>query len=466
MRRYILAVVALALMAAPILADAAEVAAPKPPVVAAAKPGPATRPAAVDPRLKTPEKFVLSEGDTVVFLGDSITHQCLYTQYLEDFFYTRMPGIHVHFHNAGVGGDRASDALARFDMDVAAYKPKYVTILLGMNDGGYRQWDDATFKTYEKEMLALLDKIHEIGAIAIVMGPTMYDRDALLIKPSPRRPFDSDTSKYYNAVLAYYGTFMRDQAVERGLNYVDMFASLNELSISRRMVDPNFTMIPDAVHPDPNGQVVMAVSLLDALHIPGQVESTSARLEAKGWKVTVNPGGKVSDIEGDAEHLSFTAESRALPWVLPADAAIGYKLSIAGHHHSGEPFQVQGLAAGKYDLKIDGETVGVFPSGTLAAKIELQNFDKCPQYQQALAVAVLNKEKNDKAMHPLRNLYGALKGKRRAPGMTAEALAAFIDEMKPKVAELEKLNAEYDQKIYDLAQPKARKYELTKVSEK
>src|SRR6185436_20033885 len=108
---------------------------------------PATKPAAagkiapLDPRLTPPiAKIDLKDGDTVVFLGDSITHQCLYTQYVEDYFYTRFPKLHIHFHNSGVGGDRAADALARFDMDVAAYKPKYVTILLGMNDGGYKQW--------------------------------------------------------------------------------------------------------------------------------------------------------------------------------------------------------------------------------------------------------------------------------------------------------------------------------------
>ena len=58
-------------------------------------------------------QMTLEDGDTLVFLGDSITHQCLYTQYVEDFYYTRFPKLHIHFHNAGVGGDRASDALVR-----------------------------------------------------------------------------------------------------------------------------------------------------------------------------------------------------------------------------------------------------------------------------------------------------------------------------------------------------------------
>src|SRR4051812_19901185 len=78
-------------------------------------------PPAVDLK-PTPAALDLKDGDTWVFLGDSITHQCLYTQYVEDFVYTRYPKMRIHFHNAGVGGDRASDALTRFDEDVAAMK--------------------------------------------------------------------------------------------------------------------------------------------------------------------------------------------------------------------------------------------------------------------------------------------------------------------------------------------------------
>jgi hypothetical protein len=179
--------------------------------------------------------------------------------------------------------------------------------------------------------------------------------------------------------------------------------------------------------------------------------------------VTVS-NGKAMDVQGDAEHLTFTTVEPCLPWLLPADAAIGYKLSIAGHHYSGEPFRVAGLAPGKYEVKIDGQSIGSFPSNQLSVKIELQNFDKAPQCQQSLAVAALNKEKNDKAMHPIRDLYRDLKIKRRDPKATPESINAVIEEMKPKLAELEKAKADYEQKIYDAAQPLPHKYEIVKVA--
>ncbi len=120
-------------------------------------------------------KMELQDGDSIVFLGDSITHQRLYTQYVEDFFYTRYPKKRLKFHNSGVGGARAWDALQRFDRDVAAYKPKYVTILLGMNDGTYVPYDEKTFRTYHADMTEVVNRIVKIGATLILMTPTMYD---------------------------------------------------------------------------------------------------------------------------------------------------------------------------------------------------------------------------------------------------------------------------------------------------
>jgi len=34
-----------------------------------------------------PKGLGLKDGDRFIFIGDSITHQCLYTQYVEDFFH-------------------------------------------------------------------------------------------------------------------------------------------------------------------------------------------------------------------------------------------------------------------------------------------------------------------------------------------------------------------------------------------
>ncbi len=49
--------------------------------------------------------FFLHDRDRVVFLGDSLTEQKLYTTYIEAYTVTRFPKQTFHFWNSGWGGD-------------------------------------------------------------------------------------------------------------------------------------------------------------------------------------------------------------------------------------------------------------------------------------------------------------------------------------------------------------------------
>lgn len=412
-------------------------------------------------------KLELSEGDTVVFLGDSITHQCLYTQYVEDYFYTRHPSMRLRFHNAGVGGDRAQDALRRFDADVAAFKPKYVTILLGMNDGTYRGFDQPTFDTYEKDMKEVLDRIKSIGATAIPMTPTMHDSRAQRIRGKTQEPRDT----YYNGVLAFYGTWLREQAETRGLGFVDMWSPLNNLTLQQRKTDPNWTMIKDGVHPGPVGQCVMATAIINDMVARGPVSQANLTWHAE------KPSGRaanasLSALSATSTSLSFTLESKSLPWVLPADAAEGVKLTKLGHRYSNEKIIVKNLPAGTYELSIDGIAVGSWNDAQLSTGVELEENQTTPQYQQAAKVAALNKERNDKFYQPIRGQFSQLKGKQRnlailersqGPELAKakEEFATWHQEMQAKVNNLLTDARAAEVAIYDAAQPKAHHYTLS-----
>src|SRR5277367_3768257 len=99
------------------------------------------------------DSFYLKDGDTVVFYGDSITDQRLYTTFTEAYVLTRFPKLNVRFVHSGWGGDRVDGGAGgpidtRLTRDVLAYRPTVVTVMLGMNDGAYRAFDSALFKTY------------------------------------------------------------------------------------------------------------------------------------------------------------------------------------------------------------------------------------------------------------------------------------------------------------------------------
>ena len=411
----------------------------------------------------------LADGDTFVFLGDSITHQCLYTQYVENFFYTRYPSKRIHFHNAGVGGDRASDAIARFADDVAAFKPKYVSILLGMNDGSYRDFDKGVFDTYTAGMTKVLERIAEIGAVAIPMTPTMHDARAQRARGKVQEPRDT----FYNGVLALYGSWLQEQAEVRGLGFVDMYRPLNSLTLAKRKADANWTMIKDGIHPGPVGQTVMAVAMIEDMVKKSPVSAVVVdKVDGKIGAKVVN--GKVTDVAESAGGVTFSLLSNSLPWVLPPDTEEGCKLTRLGHKYSNEKVTVRGIATGKYALKIDGTEVGQWTDGQLAFGVELEENDKTPQFQQALKVATLNKERNDRVYQQIRGLYAQLKTQRREVKKAEDAKVADLAdkqaafekwhaEMKTKVASLLSEAKKLEDQIYQANQPVAHKYELVKL---
>lgn len=413
----------------------------------------------------------LEDGDSLVFFGDSITHQCLYTQYLEDYFYTRYPDRRIHFHNAGVSGDKCDDALIRFEEDVTPYQPKYVTVLLGMNDGAYRPFDQKKFDSYERGLAEVVEKIQAIDATPILMTPTMYDaRAARMANDGSENP----TFRYYNSVLAYYGALLREISYRRGLGFVDMYSPLNNITLNQRKKNPQFTLIKDSVHPDAAGQVVMATAFLESLHSQALVSSIHVQIgEGSVPKITAH-NGEAQEAKRVADGVTFSFLAKALPWVLPEEARLGFELSQAGQRFSREQVRVTGLPPGDYQMSIDGQEVGIYPHLDLAHGIELQANPKTPQYQQSLGVAMINKERNEKAYKRIRDLWWTKKLMR----VTAEKVAAEPANQKAK-ADLEQLESqhkdigsqldellakakEYEASIYQANQPKLCHYQISK----
>ncbi len=431
------------------------------------KKAPTKKPAA--PAAVQTKGLGLKDGDRFLFIGDSITHQSLYTQFVEDFFYTRYPHIRLHFRNAGVSGDRAADALDRFEPDIAAFKPTVATILLGMNDGTYKDFDAETFATYEQGMTELLDQLDAIHCRVVLMSPTMFDHQAFeqMVAKDPARARGKVPTNY-NAVLAYYGKWAQEVARKRGYLFVDLFGPLNTLTQQQRKTDPDFTLIEDAIHPGTDGQLVMAYSLLQQVGETGAIFSTGVRVKDGEW--TPTSAALVSNISGAAgRNASYTVNARALPWTIFEAAPIGARLTRAGHTGSQESHVAVGLDAGKYDLVINGQTVGTYDEKQLGVHAEIEADKDSPTYQQAMKIIALNKQRNDEAVHPLRDLYSKRKGQLRATrGKGDAALAAFKTweetEFTPKATELEKKAADFEAEIYKINQVQPLKVEIKPAS--
>lgn len=351
---------------------------------------------------KTPPAVQLEDGDTFVFIGNSITHQCLYTQYVEDYYYTRYPSKRIRFFNAGVSGDVAADVIRRFNDDIAEYNPKYASVLIGMNDGRYTPFEHEIFETYKKGMAGIVDSLEKIGTAPILITPTMFDLRASLVHGGEFEP-DVARTNHYNATLSFFGAWAYQMANERGLGFINMYEPLNRITRDYRIENPEYTLIKDAIHPGADGQVVMALAFLKDIGADPVVSEIHIDTRRQKREVVEVVGGRLKLY--NTEIFGFEFQAEGLPWVLPEDAALGYEITGAGHYMSREVIRVTGLSKGDYELLIDGKSVGKYSYLDFSSGIEIQENKLTPQYQQALKVAELNKIRNDEAVRPMRDLW-------------------------------------------------------------
>ncbi len=350
----------------------------------------------------------LKAGDTLLFLGDSITHQCLYTRYVTLFYMTRYPGIPLHFYNSGVGGDQAADALRRFEYDVAALHPACVTVLLGMNDAHYRPLGEPQFGTYKKNMTRLVERLRrETRARIYLLTPSFYDYKASMLHRGHGIPT-------YNDALIAFGEFLKKLGAEQHLPVVDMNAPMLEVTRALRRNDPKASIVPGGVHPNPAGHLVMAATILKAFGVTPVVAAVT--VDAASGKVTATRA-RVSGLHAGAADVRFDVREEALPF--PYARAVRPVLRVLPFTRelNRETLAVKGLSGGKYRVQIDGRDVGTWDAAALARGVNLADNPKTPEHAQAVRVMALN-DRRTSVMRRIRNfrLQEKRKGYPRADG--------------------------------------------------
>jgi len=390
-------------------------------------------------------KFLLKDGDRVVFYGDSITDQRLYTTFVETYAVTRFPRLKVWFVHSGVGGDRVTGGWAgpidvRLPRDVIAYKPTVMTIMLGMNDGSYQGWDDAVFKTYSTGYQHIIDTMkHALPGIRItVIQPSPYD--------DVTRPPNIDDG--YNAVLVRYGQFVKELGDREQLLVADLNAPVVSMLEKARAEDGELAkkIIEDRIHPGPGGHLVMAEALLKAWNAPDTV--ASVEIDAAAGRVARADNAKVQDLKVGSS-LTWSETDGALPMPLDLDDKV-VALSIRSSDFIAaldqEPLKVTGLSAANYTLTIDGEKVGDFAKAQLEEGVNLATLPT-PMAKQASKVHDLTLKHNDIHFARWRDVQITLQDYK------------FAGE-KAAVDSLDRLEEQIVQQQRATAQPKVRHFEL------
>ncbi len=321
------------------------------------------------------QSFYLKSGDTVVFYGDSITAQNLYNQWVELYTVTRFPSMRVHFYGAGVGGDRVSGGSGgpideRLARDVFAHKPTVVTVMLGMNDGGYRTTTDDIQNTYTKGFEHLLESIHTNapGARITLLGPSPFDEVT--------RPAEFPGG--YNAVMLHFADLDQDLARKYGAAFVNLNPPVVQVLGKAQAADPAIAklILPDRVHPEVIAHWAMAEALLKGWNAPALVSSVA--IDARAAKVTDAQNATVEPVERDKDVVRWTETEKSLPLAFNRKnetERLLLEFTDLEKQLNLEPLLVTGLAAGQYQLTIDDKLVGAFSADELTRGINLADYD-------------------------------------------------------------------------------------------
>ena len=340
-----------------------------------------------------PSGFYLHDGDRVVFYGDSITDQRLYTTFTESYVLTRFPGMNVTFIHSGWGGDRVTGGGGgsidvRLKRDVFAYHPTVMTIMLGMNDASYKVFDQKVFDLYRKGYEHIVASLKENlpGLRLTLIQPSPYD-------DVTRQPgFEGG----YNKVLIRYGEFVKDLAMQNGATVADLNTAVVRATEKANAKDTNAAIAfnPDRVHPGTAGQLLMAAELLKAWKAPALV--SDVEIDARGKKAVRTESTEVSALQVDGA-IQWTQLDAALPMpVSTNDPVMALALSCSDVLESldREMLKVTGLEADSYSLKIDGKAIGKFTQQQLYEGVNLA-LVPTPMLKQAASVHNLTLRHNN-----------------------------------------------------------------------
>jgi lysophospholipase L1-like esterase len=315
-------------------------------------------------RAGDPAPVALGDKETVVVYGDSITEQNLYSAYLETFLASRFPGKQIGTFNLGWGGDTALGGTRRFGRDVAPVGPTLVFVDFGMNDGGYKPFQQSVYDAYLASQGELADEIAKVGAREVLFTTSPIDPD--------RRP-DGDA---YTGMLARMADGVLRMGGERGIPVIDLFHPMLEVQRVAKEKDPGFTMIPDSVHPDPAGHLVMAylaMRRIDAPRVVGEITVKAGRAEAAG-------GASVSGVRARYGGTELGLGLEFLPFYVPPEARPALRLVPLEDELNRFRLRADVGASGadRWVVSVDGATAGTFTPGELASGVDLALLDEAP----------------------------------------------------------------------------------------
>ncbi len=349
--------------------------------------------------------FFIHDGDRVLFLGDSITQQAFYTNYIEAYTLSRHPSWKLTFRNAGWGGDTswlrqrwhtdesllfASDDAAQLQMidaaigfglgrDVLPFKPTVVTVNFGMNDHGYQAFRPDILRAYIRSQTQISRVLSRNGIRPVF----------LTTQPIEEKRADPNQD-VKNISLKDFAEALREMASQEHVEFADQFDPYMQAMLAS--LSSAIGGGGDSVHPGPPGHTIMAWAVLKALGASSLVSTVA--IDSQAMKVDAVQGSQVGNLKTDGGVISFDRLDAALP--MPVDHKAESALAIVPITRDLNDYEltITGLPPGNYTVSIDGEVAASVSANDLAHGWNLA-YLAGPVTRQSQDLLSLVQKKND-----------------------------------------------------------------------
>ncbi len=339
------------------------------------------------------EKPSLPNVRRIVFLGDSITHDGRYIDYLDAFLATRFPDRRWELLNLGLPSETVSglsedghaggafprpELRERLARVLDQTKPDLLVACYGMNDGIYQPFDETRFAKYQQGIRELRDQAATAKIPILHLTPPMFDPDPM--RDGRARPFN------YNDVLDRYSMWLVEQR-KHNWDVGDLHAAICDHVAKRREESPKFRLADDGVHVNATGQWLFAQTLLTAWNAPSQVDAA-----AIDWKSAKATRGTIRDVTIADGALKFSWETRV---PMPMDSQWDKKslrLDQAAERFNRHTLTVAGAPAAEYEIFEGATSIGTISREELADGVDLLRLRKLSTNKRAAELlAVISK---------------------------------------------------------------------------
>ncbi|ANH81676.1 hypothetical protein A8C56_12400 [Niabella ginsenosidivorans] len=330
---------------------------------------------------------LFKNGDIVCFVGNSITNNGEFYNFIYLYYATRYPNEKLRFINCGISGDVASGILKRLDSDVLIHHPTWCVLMVGMNDvkrtlyteknrnnpSGDQQKAEA-LAVYREKTEDIIKIFKQYNQGIILEKPTIYDQTAKL----PEENFYG-----VNDALKMAGNHVEAMSKKYDTRLVDYWSIMNRINNELQEKDLNFTITgKDRVHPGSLGHFVMAYQFLKTLQ-PNKYVAKIVIGKNSGDNKGQSLNCKISNYDADQGKISFSCLENSLPFPIKPDAAEALKWVPFTDDLNQEVLQILNLDTGAYQLLIDGRPIAIYTAAQLRTGVNLAIQTNTPQYQQA-----------------------------------------------------------------------------------